>query len=132
MSLLDQFTKISGQDPLKRLVDEATSSLEKKLQNSVEDLFLKAMNETGVSKAITNELASRFGDSFMQGAADKYFRTATTAIERLSGTDILSNILPNRGAETTASSVQRVTNAVQNLSGTQDSSILQYPLQIGK
>lgn len=131
MSLLDQFTKISGQDPLKRLVDEATKALDKKLENSVTDLFATALKEVGISTTITNELASKFGDSFQQGAADKFFRTATTAIDRVTDSDIASNIFP-KYAKTSTSEVKRLSNSVVNFSGTNTKAALQFPNQLGK
>lgn len=132
MGLLDKFTKVSGLDPISRLADEATAALEGKLENAVSDLFAEGLKKVGFSSGITNELASRFGDSFVQGAADKYFRTATSAIERVTDIDIFDNIFPSR-AKTTSSELNRLENNVANLSGTDaNTSMLQYPSQIGK
>lgn len=131
MGLLDQFTKISGQDPLQRLVDVASNALQNQLENAVSDLFEKGLKTSNFSSGVANELASRFGDSFKQGAADRYFRTSSTVLERIAEGDIFDNIFP-RFAETTSTQVNRMTNKVNQLSGTADSGILQYPSHIGK
>jgi hypothetical protein len=128
LSLLSKYTNKISQGPLKRLANDITSSLERKLENSVDDLFSKTLKKTGISSSIAGEISSRFGDSLKHELSDKYFRTSTSAQNRVSRQDICDAVLP-RSTETNSSSVQRINNkiAINGISNT-----YQFPKQIGK
>lgn len=128
MSLISKFSKKIAQGPLKRLADRAAQTLEDKLENTVDDFFVKALSKTGLSSSIANQISSRFGDSLKQELADKYFRTSTSAQERVTRQEICDGILP-KSIETSSDAVNRITNNI-TVEGT--SNVFQYPSQIGK
>lgn len=133
MGLLDKFTKISAQDPLKRLVEQATKGIQDQIENSVQDLFSASLKKIGFSSGVANELSSRFGDSYRNGSADRYFRKSSSGIERLSVTEICNNLFP-KYAKMSSTVDERVKHdkAIKGLKGVDDADILQFPPQLGK
>lgn len=130
MSLLSKFIKKSALSPINKLADSVAHSLETKLENSVDDLFSKALKSTGISSSVAKELSSRFGDSLKNDLADKYFQSATSEINRIAGVNIFNAITP-RYAETTRNNINRLDND-SSLAIDGISNVLQFPNQIGK
>lgn len=130
MSLLGKFTKRSNLDPIKKLAEDATRSLESKLENSVEDLFGRTLSKTGLSSTISRELSSRFGDAIRNNLADKYFQTASSELSRVSKSDICDSFLPNY-ASTASGSVRMIEEDLKNIDGV-TGQVLQYPRNMGK
>lgn len=128
MSLLSKFTKNSTKSPIKRLVDDVANQLEYKLENTVNDMFSKALKNSGLSSSVASTLSSRFGDSLKNDLADEYFRTSTSEVSRVTRKEICDSVFP-RYAETTASSVERIDNYA-NVDGVKNT--YQFPSQIGK
>jgi len=130
MSLLSKFTKKSNLDPLKRLADVATRSLENRFENAVEDLFSSALRKSGLSSNISQQLSSRFGDALKNELADKYFQTASSEYNRVSRQEICDNFLPSY-ADTSSSSVRKIDDKLKNLDGT-NVDVLQFPGNLAK
>ena len=130
MSLLGKFTKRSNLDPIKKLAEDATRSLESKLENSVEDLFGRTLSKTGLSSTISRELSSRFGDAIRNNLADKYFQTATSELNRVSKEEICNSFLPNY-ASTASGEVRMIEEDLKNIDGV-NGQVLQYPRNMGK
>lgn len=130
MSLLGKFTKRSNLDPIKKLAEDASRSLEYKLENSVEDLFSRTLSKTGISSGIAKDLASRFGDSVRNQLVDKYFQTASSELFRVSKDDICNGMLPNY-AETASGAVRSIEEDLKNVDGV-NGALLQYPPNMGK
>lgn len=128
MSILSKYSKKAVQGPLKRLAERTIDSIEDKIENSVDDFFTKALKKTGLSSAVSNQIASRFGDSLKKELADKYFKKSTSAQDRITKKEICEGILP-KSIETNRDSVNRITNSI-SVEGT--SNVYQYPSQIGK
>jgi hypothetical protein len=124
MSLLSKFVKRSALDPLQRMVNDATASLENKLTNAVDDAFSGLLKKTGLSSSIVDKLSAQFSDSIKNELSDAYFQVATSAQARLSKKDIKNSIAP-KFAETSTDSVQRLSND-------NNPQVMQYPQQIGK
>ncbi len=132
MGLLDKFTKISAQDPLKRLVEQATKGIQDQIENSVQDLFSASLKKIGFSSGVANELSSRFGDSYRNGSADRYFRNSSSGIERLSVTEICNNLFPKYAKmSSTVDERSRYDKNIDALKGV-DGATLQFPPQLGK
>lgn len=135
MSLLGKFTKRSNLDPIKRLAEDAVSdaarSLERKFENSIEDLFSKNLSNGGLSSRITRELSSKFSDAVRNKLADKYFQTLSTEINRVTQADICDSFLPSY-ADTASASVRYVEEDLKNIEGVSNHNILQYPRNLGK
>lgn len=134
MSLLGKFTKRSNLDPIKRLAEDAVSdaarSLERKFENSVEDLFSKTLSNAGLSSNISRELSSKFSDAVRNKLADKYFQTLSTEINRVTKEDICNSFLPSY-ADTASASVRYVEEDLKNIEGV-SGDVLQYPRNLGK
>jgi hypothetical protein len=130
MSLLGKFTKRSNLDPIKKLAEDATRSLERKLENSVEDLFARTLSSTGLSSSITRNLSAKLGDAVKNELVDKYFQTGSSEFNRVSKDDICNNFLPNY-AQTASGSVRSIEEDLKNIDGVKGD-VLQYPPNMGK
>jgi hypothetical protein len=128
LSILDRYTSKISQGPLKRLAQEVTSSIEDKLENTINDVFSKALSKVGVSSSIVTDISSRFGDNLKHDLADRYFRTSSTAQTRVSREDICSAVLP-KSIETDTDSADFIARKV-SVKGVSD--VYQYPRNIGK
>lgn len=129
MSLLSRFTKSSSLSPIRKLINAETSNLERSFENSVNDLFSGGLRSVGLSDSVVEELNSRFGDSFKHDLADKYFRTATSEINRVTRLDIFNGV-SSRSAETSIGAIDRLDDIPLDVEGVSD--VYQYPNQIGK
>lgn len=129
MSLINKFKKASSKTPLEKISNEVTRDLERRLENSVNDFFTKALSKTGVSAGVSSILSARFGDALSNDLSDRYFRTSTVEQNRLTCEEIRDGVTP-RYAETTSESIDRL----ENFAGAQGLSkdIYQFPSQIGK
>lgn len=135
MSLLDEFSKISNKDPLRRIADVATADVQAKIQNSVTDLFSNGLKKAGFSSPTGNSLAARFADSFKQGVLDQYFRQLSSSVERVLEEEIFDNIFPSYKAETVASIRDRQEGLSKKIAPAgmkNGSSLLQFPSSLGK
>jgi hypothetical protein len=128
LSILERYTSKISQGPLKRLAQEVTSSIEDKLENTINDVFSKALSKVGVSSSIVTDISSRFGDNLKHDLSDRYFRTSSTAQTRVSKEDICSAVLP-KSIETDTDSADFIARKV-SVKGVSD--VYQYPRNIGK
>lgn len=128
MSLLSKFTKRSTLSPIQKLVNSEVVGIDRKLENSVNDLFTKGLSSAGLSSSVVNELSSRFGDSISSDLADEFFRTATSEINRVTKLDIFNGV-SSRFTETNVGSIDRLDNEAE-VEGVSD--VYQFPNQMGK
>lgn len=122
---IDSFKKDGG-GILGRLVDNAVSKIEGKLENAVEDAFTKGLKKIGFSNSVARELSARFTDSLAAGRADKYFDSSTAELNRAGPRQIEERLIA-RDAETTFDAVQRI-----NDSNVGSDITMQFPDQLGK
>lgn len=109
-----------------RLVDNAVSRIEGKLENAVEDAFTKGLKKIGLSNSVARELSARFTDSLSVGRADKFFDSSTSEQNRATPRQIEERLLAG-AAETTLDAVQRI-----NSTNISNASVMQFPDQLGK
>lgn len=109
-----------------RLIDNAVSKIEGKLENAVEDAFAKGLKKIGLSNSVSRELAARFTDSLSAGRADKYFDSSTSEQNRATPRQIEERLFA-RDAVTTFDAVQSINN--RNISNV---NVMQFPEDMGK
>ena len=117
------FLKKDAGGIVNRTLKNITNKLEDKLENAVEDLFVKALKKVGFSDATAAKLSARFGDSLTAGLEDKYFQTFTSEMKRASCADIKNNFNPQEGnligasafAETYVDAIRRASNKIKGL-----------------
>ena len=109
-----------------RLVDNAVSKIEGKLENAVEDAFAKGLKKIGLSNSVSRELAARFTDSLSVGRADKFFDSSTSEQNRASPRQIEERLFAG-DAVTTFDAVQRI-----NSTDISKAAVMQFPDQLGK
>lgn len=128
MSLLSRFTKRSALSPVNRLVNNELANLERRFENSVSDLFSEGLSSVGLSSRITEEIGARLGNVINGQLANRYFRTGSAEINRVTGLNILNGV-SSRFAETSINSIDRLDNEIEfdNISD-----VHQFPSQIGK
>lgn len=131
MSLLGKYTKSVNLDPVKRIAENKLSILERKLENTVTDLFSDTLTKAGLSSTTSHQLASSLGDSIKKDLADKYFNRLSDEISRVTSKDICDGITPNY-APTASGQVRKIEAKVNEVSGVDTNKILQYPSQLGK
>jgi hypothetical protein len=122
---IDSFKKDAG-GIAGRLIDNAVSKIEGKLENAVEDAFAKGLKKIGLSNSVSRELAARFTDSLSAGRADKYFDSSTSEQNRATPRQIEERLFA-RDAVTTFDAVQSINN--RNISNV---SVMQFPEDMGK
>jgi hypothetical protein len=122
---IDSFKKDAG-GIAGRLIDNAVSKIEGKLENAVEDAFAKGLKKIGLSNSVSRELAARFTDSLSAGRADKFF-DSSTAEEKRAGPRQIEERLIAGSAETTFDAVQRINDSTSSSAIT-----MQFPDQLGK
>ena len=122
---IDSFKKDAG-GIAGRLIDNAVSKIEGKLENAVEDAFAKGLKKIGLSNSVSRELAARFTDSLSAGRADKYFDSSTSEQNRATPRQIEERLFA-RDAVTTLDAVQSINN--RNISNV---NVMQFPEDIGK
>lgn len=109
-----------------RLVDQAVSGVEQRLENAVEDAFARNLNKIGISSGVTREISSRFSDSISTGRADDFFKSSTSEQNRVSRQEIETGLLSGL-SETTYDAVQRV-----NTENITTSEVMYYPDATGE
>ena len=114
---------------LDKLVDNAVNKIEDKLENAVEGLIAGSLKKIGLSSSIAGDIASRFGDAFSKGAADKYFKEFNSEIKRMSPEEIKQNLFTSGDAETYTDAIVRASDrkAIKGAAAT-----MQFPANIGK
>jgi hypothetical protein len=124
---IDSFKKDAG-GIAGRLIDNAVSKIEGKLENAVEDAFAKGLKKIGLSNSVSRELAARFTDSLSAGRADKYFDSQKSEQSRATPRQIEERLLARQGgAVTTLDAVQSINN--RDISKVH---VMQFPEDLGK
>jgi hypothetical protein len=122
---IDSFKKDAG-GIAGRLIDNAVSKIEGKLENAVEDAFAKGLKKIGLSNSVARELSARFTDSLSAGRADKYFDSSTSEQNRATPQQIEERLFA-RDAVTTFDAVQSINNRdISNVN------VMQFPDELGK
>jgi hypothetical protein len=122
---IDSFKKDAG-GIAGRLIDNAVSKIEGKLENAVEDAFAKGLKKIGLSNSVSRELAARFTDSLSAGRADKYFDSSTSEQNRATPRQIEERLFA-RDAVTTFDAVQSINSRdISNVN------VMQFPDELGK
>lgn len=123
MSLLDKF-KNSVSNVINDEVDKVTSEIEGKLENSVNDLFGKALKGIGIGGKLGRALQSEFANAIQNAKADKFFGTTTSVSDRAKTADICNDMAP-KFAETSFKASERL-KGKQNL---KNQDFYQFPTQ---
>jgi hypothetical protein len=124
MSLLDRFSK-SVSNVINDEIDSATSKINDKLENTVNNLFSKALKGVGIGGKLGRALESEFASSLQNARADKFFGTMSSMSERAAVVDICNAMTP-KFAETAFTASERLKG--QN-EGAKASNVYQFPQQ---
>jgi hypothetical protein len=124
MSLLDRFSK-SVSNVINDEIDNATSKINDKLENTVNNLFSKALKGVGIGGRLGRALESEFASSLQNARADKFFGTMSSMSERAAVVDICNAMTP-KFAETAFKASERLKG--QN-EGANDKNVFQFPQQ---
>jgi hypothetical protein len=123
MSLLDRFSK-SVSNVINDEINSATSKINDKLENTVNNLFSKALKGVGIGGKLGRALESEFASSLQNARADKFFGTMSSMSERAAVVDICNAMTP-KFAETAFDAAKRLSG--QNEA--ENTSIFQFPQQ---
>jgi hypothetical protein len=124
MSLLDRFSK-SVSNVINDEINSATSKINDKLENTVNNLFSKALKGVGIGGKLGRALESEFASSLQNARADKFFGKVTSVSERASAADICNAMTP-KFAETAFKASERL----KGQNEAENTSIFQFPQQV--
>lgn len=123
MSLLDRFSK-SVSNVINDEINSATSKINDKLENTVNNLFSKALKGVGIGGKLGRALESEFASSLQNARADKFFGTMSSMSERAAVVDICNSMTP-KFAETAFDAAKRL----KGQNEAENTSIFQFPQQ---
>jgi hypothetical protein len=123
MSLLDRFSK-SVSNVINDEINSATSKINDKLENTVNNLFSKALKGVGIGGKLGRALESEFASSLQSARADKFFGTMSSMSERAAVVDICNSMTP-KFAETAFKASERL----KGQNEAENTSIFQFPQQ---
>lgn len=123
MSLLDRFSK-SVSNVINDEINSATSKINDKLENTVNNLFSKALKGVGIGGKLGRALESEFASSLQNARADKFFGTMSSMSERAAVVDICNSMTP-KFAETAFKASERL----KGQNEAENTSIFQFPQQ---
>jgi hypothetical protein len=125
MSLFDRFSK-SVSNVINDEIDGVTSKINDKLENTVNNLFKKALKGVGIGGKLGRALEAEFASSLQNARADKFFGTMSSMSERAAVVDICNSMTP-KFAETAFKASERLKG--QNEGG-EASNVYQFPQQV--
>jgi hypothetical protein len=126
MSLFDRFSK-SVSNVINDEIDGVTSKINDKLENTVNNLFKKALKGVGIGGKLGRALEAEFASSLQNARADKFFGTMSSMSERAAVVDICNSMTP-KFAETAFTASERL-KGHQN-EGVESSNVYQFPQQL--
>ena len=123
MSLFDRFSK-SVSNVINDEIDGVTSKINDKLENTVNNLFKKALKGVGIGGKLGRALEAEFASSLQNARADKFFGTMSSMSERAAVVDICNSMTP-KFAETAFTASERLKG--QNVKAADN--VFQFPQQ---
>lgn len=123
MSLFDRFSK-SVSNVINDEIDGVTSKINDKLENTVNNLFRKALSGVGIGGRLGRALEAEFASSLQNARADKFFGTMSSMSERAAVVDICNSMTP-KFAETAFDASKRLNG--QNVKAADN--VFQFPQQ---
>lgn len=123
MSLFDRFSK-SVSNVINDEIDGVTSKINDKLENTVNNLFRKALSGVGIGGRLSRALEAEFASSLQNARADKFFGTMSSMSERAAVVDICNSMTP-KFAETAFDASKRLKG--QNVKAADN--VFQFPQQ---